>query len=88
LLAACGHASMIPGSARRVAATIDVPVFLGVGEHDIATDHRLIPNEFPASGDITLYVLPGAGHNHNVEPGREQLWERVTSWAGCLARRN
>ena len=88
LLAACGHASMIPGSARRAAAAIDVPVFLGVGEHDIATEHRLIPNEFPASGDITLYVLPGAGHNHNVEPGREQLWERVTSWAGCLARRN
>ena len=87
LLAVCGHASMIPGSARRAAAAVDVPVFLGVGEHDIATEHRLIPGEFPASGDVTLYVLPGAGHNHNVEPGREQLWDRVTSWAGQLARR-
>jgi alpha-beta hydrolase superfamily lysophospholipase len=87
LLAACGHASMIPGAARRAAAAIDVPVFLGVGEHDIATDHRLIPGEFPSCGDITLYVLPGAGHNHNVEPGREQLWERVTSWADQLGSR-
>jgi pimeloyl-ACP methyl ester carboxylesterase len=87
LLAACGHASMIPGSARRAAAAIDVPVFLGVGEHDIATGHRLIPGEFPGCGDITLYVLPGAGHNHNVEPGREQLWERVTSWADQLGSR-
>lgn len=85
LLAVAGHASMIPGSAKRAAAAIDVPVFLGVGEHDIATSHHLIPNEFPASDDITLYVLPGAGHNQNVEPRREELWERVTSWADQLA---
>ena len=50
---------MIPGTARRAAAALDVPVFLGVGEHDLATDHPLIPNEFPAADDITLYVLPG-----------------------------
>jgi pimeloyl-ACP methyl ester carboxylesterase len=87
LLAVAGHASMIPGTASRAAAAIDVPVFIGVGEHDIATDHRLIPSEFPGCGDITLYVLPGAGHNQNVEPGREQLWERVTSWADQLADR-
>jgi pimeloyl-ACP methyl ester carboxylesterase len=87
LLAACGHASMIPGSASRAAAAVDVPVFLGVGEHDIATSHHLIPNEFPASDDITLYVLPGAGHNQNVEPRREELWKRVTSWAGQLSDR-
>ena len=77
----------MPGTARRAAAAIDVPVFLGVGENDIATDRRLIPNEFPASRDITLYVLPGAGHNQNVEPGREALWERVTGWADQLADR-
>jgi pimeloyl-ACP methyl ester carboxylesterase len=87
LLAVCGHASMIPGTARRAAAAVDVPVFLGVGEHDIATSHHLIPNEFPASDDITLYVLPGAGHNQNVEPRREELWKRVTSWADQLAAR-
>ncbi|MCW2935077.1 MAG: alpha/beta hydrolase [Actinomycetia bacterium] len=85
LLAIVGHASMIPGSAKRAAAAVDVPVFLGVGEHDIATSHHLIPNEFPASDDITLYVLPGAGHNQNVEPRREELWKRVTSWADQLA---
>ena len=85
LLAVVGHASMIPGSASRAAAAVDVPVFLGVGEHDIATGHHLIPAQFPASPDVTLYVLPGAGHNHNVEPGREELWDRVTRWAGQLA---
>jgi pimeloyl-ACP methyl ester carboxylesterase len=87
LLAVPGHASLIPGNTRRAAAAIDVPVFLGVGENDIAINHRLIPNEFPASDDITLFVLKGAGHNQNVEPGRHELWERVTSWADQLASR-
>jgi hypothetical protein len=62
-----------------------VPLFLGVGEHDIATEHHTIPSSFPASRDVTLFVLDGAGHNHNVEPGRAQLWERVTDWAGRVA---
>lgn len=87
LLAVVGHASLIPGSARQACAAVDVPVFLGVGDSDIATDHRLIPGEFPASRDITLFVLAGAGHNQNVEPGRHELWERVTSWADQLASR-
>jgi pimeloyl-ACP methyl ester carboxylesterase len=87
LLAVVGHASLIPGSTRQDSATVGVPVFLGVGENDIATGHRLIPSEFPASRDITLFVLEGAGHNQNVEPGRHELWERVTSWADQLASR-
>lgn len=87
LLAVVGNATLIPGSTRRASAAVDVPVFLGVGENDIAISHQLIPGEFPASRDITLFVLAEAGHNHNVEPGRRELWERVTSWADQLASR-
>ena len=36
---------------------------------------------------ITLFVLEGAGHNQNVEPNREQLWERISDWVIDLARR-
>jgi hypothetical protein len=86
LLAVVGYASMVPGSAGQAAARIDVPVFAGVGEHDIAVDHHAIPAEFPASRDVTLFVLQGAGHNQNVEAGRELLWARMTDWAGDLAR--
>ena len=28
-----------------------------------------------------LFVLPGTGHNHNVAPTREQLWDRLGRWA-------
>ncbi|MCL2584369.1 MAG: alpha/beta hydrolase [Streptosporangiales bacterium] len=85
LLAVLGHASMIGGTTARAGATVDVPVFLGVGEHDIAADHHAIPASFPASDDVSLFVLKNAGHNHNVEPGREELWARVTDWAGRVA---
>jgi pimeloyl-ACP methyl ester carboxylesterase len=87
LLAVVGYASLMPGSASRAAARIDVPVFLGVGENDIAVNHHQIPAEFPSSFDVTLFVLEAAGHNQNVEPNREQLWARVVGWAADLARR-
>jgi alpha-beta hydrolase superfamily lysophospholipase len=87
LLAVVGFASMIPGCASRAAAQVAVPVFLGVGEHDIAVDHHRIPAEFPASGDVTLFVLEGAGHNHNVEPRRAELWDRLAGWVSCVTSR-
>jgi pimeloyl-ACP methyl ester carboxylesterase len=85
LLAVVGYASIIPGSASQAAAAIDVPVFLGVGEKDIAVRHHEIPAEFTGSNDVTLFVLTGAGHNHNVEPNRARLWERVLTWTSGLS---
>jgi pimeloyl-ACP methyl ester carboxylesterase len=84
LLFVAGHASMIPGVSRRASTQIEAPVFIGVGEFDIARDPHGIPAEFSRSGDITLFVLPSAGHNHNVEPGRELLWARLDGWLRTL----
>jgi len=33
---------------------------------------------------VLLYVLPGAGHNHNVAPNRELLWDRLATWLRTL----
>ena len=82
LLAVVGLTSMIPGSVAREMAAVDVPVFLGLGEHDIAGDPQSIPACFTGSPEVTVYVLPDAGHNHNVAPDREVLWDRFASWAG------
>jgi pimeloyl-ACP methyl ester carboxylesterase len=71
---------MVPGIVSREAARISVPVFVGVGEHDIVTDRHEIPSNFVRSNDVTLYVLRGAGHNQNVEPERHVLWGRVLLW--------
>jgi pimeloyl-ACP methyl ester carboxylesterase len=85
LLAVAGSSTMIPGSAASAARLIEVPIFLGVGEHDIALDPHRVPAEFPSARDVTLFVLPEAGHNHNVEPTREFLWARIAVWAKTVA---
>jgi len=80
LLAVVGLVSMIPGSTAAEMAAVDVPVFLGLGEHDIAGDPHGIPAFFTGTNDVTLFVLPGTGHNHNVAPAREVLWDRLATW--------
>jgi len=84
LLAVVGLMSMIPGSVAAEMAAVDVPVFLGLGEHDIAGDPHGIPAFFTGSNDVSLFVLPAAGHNHNVAPTREVLWDRLATWARQL----
>ena len=80
LLAVVGLMSMIPGSVAVEMAAVDVPVFLGLGARDIAGDPHGIPAFFSGSADVALFVLPGAGHNHNVAPMREMLWDRFATW--------
>lgn len=84
LLGVVGLTSMIPGSVDAEIAAVDVPVFLGLGEHDIAGDPHVIPACFTGCRDLTLFVLPGTGHNHNVAPDRELLWDRFVVWARSI----
>lgn len=83
LLAVCGLAAILRATGPHVAA-IDVPVFLGFGEHDITGNARATAEEFRGSPDITLFELAAAGHNHNVAPNRCQLWNRFARWASTL----
>jgi pimeloyl-ACP methyl ester carboxylesterase len=80
MLAVLGLSSMIPGSLRPDVERVDVPVFVGVGEHDIAGPPHRVPASFTGCGDVTLYVLGGAGHNSNVHADREVLWDRIVRW--------
>jgi alpha-beta hydrolase superfamily lysophospholipase len=85
LLGVVGLTSMIPGSVDVEMAAVDVPVLLALGEHDIAGDPHTIPSCFTGCGDFTLFVLPDTGHNHNVAPDRELLWDRFVVWARSIA---
>jgi alpha-beta hydrolase superfamily lysophospholipase len=87
LLALLGLTAMIPGASAPELAAIDVPVFLGVGDEDITGDPRAIPGHFPNATDVTLFVLAGSGHAHNIAPRRVELWDRFADWAGSLAPR-
>jgi pimeloyl-ACP methyl ester carboxylesterase len=84
LIAVVGLTSMVSGSVAPEMAAIDVPVFLGVGERDITGPAHAIPAAFTAAPEVLLYVLPAAGHNHNVAPNREDLWDRLATWVRTL----
>jgi pimeloyl-ACP methyl ester carboxylesterase len=84
LIAVCGLGAMLK-CARPEMAELEVPVFVGFGEHDITGDARDTSNALPRCPDITLYELAGAGHNHNVAPNRQLLWDRLGQWALAVA---
>jgi hypothetical protein len=76
---------MSPGAVAPEAATIDVPVFVGVGERDVCPDPRSEPEAYQQASDITVYVCPRMGHMHNFAGTREQLWVRVHTWGEGVA---
>jgi pimeloyl-ACP methyl ester carboxylesterase len=73
--------SMLPGNVAFEAAQIDVPVFLGVGERDMVGPPHQVPAAFTKSSDVTLLVLPEAGHSHFLFPSRKRLFDRLATWA-------
>lgn len=73
--------AMLPGNVAAEAAAIDVPVFIGVGEHDMVGPPQDAPFAFTRSRDRILHVLPGAGHSHFLFPARRELFDRL---AQCL----
>ena len=77
--------SMLPDNVAPEAAQIDVPVFLGLGERDLAGPTHQIPAAFPRSRDVTLYVQPDAGHSHFLFPTRSDLFARFAAWAEWVA---
>ncbi len=84
LLLTAGLFSMIPGSCAPECAAVDVPVFLALGDRDMAGPPHQIPADYPASPDITLVVLSATGHAHFLFPSRRHLFERVTQWCEVM----
>jgi pimeloyl-ACP methyl ester carboxylesterase len=80
LLGLVGLASLVPGSVSEELRVIDVPVFVGVGQHDIASRAREMPVELPASRDVTVFELPDAGHEQLVAQKRGALLQHIASW--------
>jgi pimeloyl-ACP methyl ester carboxylesterase len=84
ILAIPAMQSIMPGSVRSEAATIDVPVFLAVCEKDMTGPPHVLPAEYPACNDLTLVVLKVAGHHPFVAAGGEALFDRLATWLDAL----
>jgi pimeloyl-ACP methyl ester carboxylesterase len=70
------------GYIAEAAAAISVPVFLVFGEQDLSEDPRREPTAYSSCNDLTLFVLRGSAHCHNLAPTRRQLWDRTLRWLG------
>ena len=81
LLAVAGTFSMIPGSTSPDCASIEVPVFLGIGDRDICGPTHAVPASFSASHDVTLLILPQTGHSHFLFVSCARLYARLADWA-------
>lgn len=73
--------SMVPGNVAPEAATLDVPLFIGLGGRDMVGPTHAVPAAFPKCEDLTLVVLPETGHSHFLFPTRTQLFDRLARWA-------
>jgi len=81
LLALVGMTAIVPGSVQPELDALRVPIFAALGEHDLGGTLDVLPAQLPACGDLTLFLLEGAGHNHNAAVNRRLLWDRVARWA-------
>jgi pimeloyl-ACP methyl ester carboxylesterase len=74
-----------PGTVATEAASITVPVFIGVGERDVVPDPWMEPKAFKSSSDISVFVCPRMGHMHNFAHTRREFWQRIHSWGAGIA---
>lgn len=84
LLALVGMTAIVPGSVQPELDELRVPIFAALGEHDLGGTLDVLPSQLPGCGDLTLFLLEGAGHNHNVAHNRRLLWDRVARWAASV----
>lgn len=77
--------SMLPGNVAAEAARIQVPVFVALGERDLAGPPADAPKAFTGSPAVTFHLLPDAGHSHFLFPARVGLFDALADWAGRIA---
>jgi pimeloyl-ACP methyl ester carboxylesterase len=84
LLALVGMTAIVPGSVQPELDELRIPIFAALGEHDLGGTLDVLPGQLPACADLTLFLLEGAGHSHNVAVNRRLLWDRVARWASSV----
>jgi len=82
----CAVQMMLPGCFAEDAARIAVPVLIGDGERDTCPTPFQEPAAYPASRDVSLYIVPRMAHMHNFASTRQMLWQRLRDWSLMTAR--
>lgn len=84
----CAVQMMLPGAFAADAAKVTVPVLIANGERDTCPDPHAEAGAYPASRDITTFIVPNMAHMHNFASTREILWQRLHDWSRTVAGAN
>ena len=80
--------SLLPGNVAPEAASIDVPVYLALGERDLIREPQKVPASFSGATNVQLQILPQTGHSHFLFPTRAQLFNGLAQWARLITKSN
>ncbi|MGH3969311.1 MAG: hypothetical protein ACRDTV_14650, partial [Mycobacterium sp.] len=83
----CAVAMLSRGYIKAEAAEVDVPVFLGLGERDIAVEPHREPTAYSRSTDVSLFICDRMAHMHNFASTRQKLWDRLAHWCTVVVAR-
>lgn len=78
-------ALVFPGAVAAEAASIDVPVLVGMGERDVCQEPVKELAAFTNATDIAAIVVPRMAHMHNFAGTRQRLWDRIDTFIVQIA---
>jgi len=84
-------ALVLPGVVASEAASIDVPVLVGMGERDVCQEPHAELAAFKNATDIAAIVVPRMAHMHNFAGTRRRMWDRIDAFifqVAALANRS
>jgi len=73
-------AAIASAAAAHYPGQVHVPVFLCFAEVDMSPDPRREATLYTSSNDVTLFLLAGSAHCHNLARTRHVLWDRLVPW--------
>jgi pimeloyl-ACP methyl ester carboxylesterase len=79
-----GRDALTPGIVHTAAAQISVPVLIVHGVVDTSPDPWGEVQFFKSTRDVTLSVLGGSAHCHNLAASRREHWSRLNRWIDSL----
>lgn len=81
----CAVQMMLPGAFADDAAKVRVPVLVANGERDTCPSPHAEAAAYPASRDVSIFIVPTMAHMHNFASTRERLWQRLHDWSRMVA---
>jgi pimeloyl-ACP methyl ester carboxylesterase len=81
-----GFHSILPGNVASEAASIEVPVFVGVGDLDMVGPPGEVAHAFQRSRVVASHVMPNTGHCHFLFASRFILFETIAAWTRLVTQ--